>query len=1065
MVHRSVRAGVSLLIALATSVALSLVSSPAWADTVEHLPTDGSTFVACGYDTVVVNGPADCMSLPDALAAALGPGQNNAQVGRATIDLLPGNYCPISITPPTGNRIYRPITLVGVGPGAYLDDEGPIVQNGPDAGLSTFQWSSAWCGSSAPSSMVDVPDGPTSYLGDLTLRNLTLDGSGAGAPATGVEANEANLSLNDVIVQNFSGTGVHWSGTVNQSSMNVRGSDFLDNGTGVSAYGAYSVRDSTFTGNAVGLQNGYGGNLGNDTIMGNTVGISSSNALASANSIVVDNPAGANTANCQGYGWEATGSGVGASGNNLVDGTSCAAKTGLNADIVPANPITSMQPLGGHGGPTLTIAPPSDAAGHGENGWCGPTDQREAVHIGGASCDIGAYDTGSSATPAVGSYGGDFGDVHVGSTGYSLATVSATNGAVYAGDVTLSGDTSVFHLTDTGNGCSLAALFASGSGSCNLGLSATPTTVGTHTATLTIKTTAGDQSIPLSVDAVPPAPGTLTVTRFDDPEGDGVCFDDYPGYTPDDCSLRQALASIAPGGTITLPAGAYTLDQGQVYVGDGVTLDGAGARTTTITQTGDDRVLEIGGDHATVSGVTITGGSADEGAGVEVGGDATLDHVAVVGNTASEEGGGVYVRGSATIRRSTISGNTVTDDEGAGGGIAADYADLVLEESTVAGNAITGSSAIGGGVASYGGSAEITFSTIANNTIEDDGSGAGIYARAGGGEGEGAKRPRMRAAAGEAPGVTLADTILAGNKAGAGLAACAGDPDVGDAIGSDGYNLADDASCGLSSAAHDQSRVSAQLGALGDHGGPTDTLVPALTSPAVDAASNADCTDSGLTTDQRDHARPATGCDIGSVEAGKATATASFTSFSPAKATIAYGGHKTLSARLVRSGHGVAGASVTLCRRAGHTGAFGDCVSLTTGSTGSATRAVSPASLTQYRWQYAAAGHTTVSPVQTIAVAPKVKASAPGKVARNHVLKVKGAVVPKLKGSSVRLQVKSGHHWKTVPSAKASVGRKGTFVLKTHEHATGRFVFRVEFVGTAKYATAYSASFKVKVTH
>ena len=45
------------------------------------------------------------------------------------------------------------------------------------------------------------------------------------------------------------------------------------------------------------------------------------------------------------------------------------------------------------------------------------------------------------------------------------------------------------------------------------------------------------------------------------------------------------------------------------------------------------------------------------------------------------------------------------------------------------------------------------------------------------------------------------------------------------------------------------------------------------------------------------------------------------------------------------------------------------------------------------------------------------------------------------------------------------MGRKGTFVLKTHEHATGRFVFRVEFMGTAKYATAYSASFKVKVTH
>ncbi len=98
------------------------------------------------------------------------------------------------------------------------------------------------------------------------------------------------------------------------------------------------------------------------------------------------------------------------------------------------------------------------------------------------------------------------------------------------------------------------------------------------------------------------APTSLTVTRFDDPAGAGSC--------PSDCSLRQALAALAPGGTVTLPAGTYSLSQGELLDSvSSLTITGADARSTTIEETTSDRVLEVGGSSTlAMSDVTITDG-------------------------------------------------------------------------------------------------------------------------------------------------------------------------------------------------------------------------------------------------------------------------------------------------------------------------------------------------------------------------------------------------------------------------------------------------------------------------
>lgn len=57
------------------------------------------------------------------------------------------------------------------------------------------------------------------------------------------------------------------------------------------------------------------------------------------------------------------------------------------------------------------------------------------------------------------------------------------------------------------------------------------------------------------------------------------------------------------------------------------------------------------------------------------------------------------------------------------------------------------------------------------------------------------------------------------------------------------------------------------LGALGDHGGPTRTYLPASTSIAVDAGTPYGC--SGTNLDQRGYARlVGSRCDAGSTEIG-----------------------------------------------------------------------------------------------------------------------------------------------------------------------------------------------------
>ena len=198
------------------------------------------------------------------------------------------------------------------------------------------------------------------------------------------------------------------------------------------------------------------------------------------------------------------------------------------------------------------------------------------------------------------------------------------------------------------------------------------------------------------------------------------------------------------------------------------------------------------------------------------------------GNTAYVSGGGIDSNGTLAVDHSTISGNDALGTSyGIGGGIDDFGSSLSISDSTISGN-YAGTN--GGGILAASATV-LTNDTIAGNDADGDGAGVYVY--------------------GGADVVTL-NTLLAANSL----------HDCNASLDSHGYNLADDSTCGLAGT-NDQQGVDPQLGSLQDNGGPTDTQLPAATSPVVDAGFDSACP----ADDQRGTVRPqGAHCDIGAVE-------------------------------------------------------------------------------------------------------------------------------------------------------------------------------------------------------
>jgi hypothetical protein len=237
-------------------------------------------------------------------------------------------------------------------------------------------------------------------------------------------------------------------------------------------------------------------------------------------------------------------------------------------------------------------------------------------------------------------------------------------------------------------------------------------------------------------------------------------------------------------------------------------------------------------------------------------GDLDLDQVTLTGGYSAGGGGWNMTGGAAVITNSTITGNFATN----GGGLGNNAGVLTLQNSTVSYNTAFGDRT-GGGIFSIGGArTDIFFSTIYEN-------------QASGNPGFEGRGDAIADAFNPPFSTQVRNSILASPTQGAGGACYGFSPG---AFVSLGYNIADDATCGLSGTG-DLNSTDPMLGPLSNNGGPTRTHLPLTGSPALNAVPLSACVLPGIpaTADQRGISRPqGAACDIGAVDSDGSDLTA-----------------------------------------------------------------------------------------------------------------------------------------------------------------------------------------------
>jgi hypothetical protein len=357
--------------------------------------------------------------------------------------------------------------------------------------------------------------------------------------------------------------------------------------------------------------------------------------------------------------------------------------------------------------------------------------------------------------------------------------------------------------------------------------------------------------------------------------------DSAPASAPDVNTLRWAIeqaGAATSASSIEIELGSspatITLMQGQLELDNTAypisIYDGPGEGGVTISGNNASRVFKVdGGVTASLSGLTITGGSDSNGGGLaNYGGNLTLTGCTVSGNYAGSYGGGLYSNssGTTTLTDCTVSGNsagngaglwnsgtaTLTDSAVTGnsnvlffnayrgaGGVYNDRGNLTLTDCTVSGN--KGFFFVGGVANSYG-ILTLTNCTVSDNTTYGIVEGLNSYAY-GYGYGYGT--------------TTLNNTIVAGNSGGF-------QDVIGNMSGSNNLiGTGSDFMNGVDGNIVDVTNP--VLAPLGNYGGPTQTMALLPGSLAIDAGDN--MLTGGTTTDQRGDHRIINGSvDIGAFE-------------------------------------------------------------------------------------------------------------------------------------------------------------------------------------------------------
>jgi hypothetical protein len=170
-----------------------------------------------------------------------------------------------------------------------------------------------------------------------------------------------------------------------------------------------------------------------------------------------------------------------------------------------------------------------------------------------------------------------------------------------------------------------------------------------------------------------PASAQPTATLYVSPSGTATsgCTESNPCATIQD-AINEATGGTYNGDNVTIDVAAGTYGE-RDNIGasslDSLTIAGSGASTTTVNGGDAGSVITVTSGNVTLSGLTVTGGQATEGAGIDdtstESWTTTIQDDTVTGNSASVEAAGLYVGlGTAVITGSTFTNGSDVSSQG-----------------------------------------------------------------------------------------------------------------------------------------------------------------------------------------------------------------------------------------------------------------------------------------------------------------------------------------------------------------------------------------------------------------
>jgi predicted outer membrane repeat protein len=359
------------------------------------------------------------------------------------------------------------------------------------------------------------------------------------------------------------------------------------------------------------------------------------------------------------------------------------------------------------------------------------------------------------------------------------------------------------------------------------------------------------------------------------------------------------IAISGSNGSLTITGSTFSNntagnDGGAVRDNSSAALSITGSTFTSNVADGGGALELDGSDtHVQITGSVFAGNSTPVRSGADGGainedGDADAVNIAsstFTSNVADDDGGAIdcNTTTSTTADATTFNSNSTRPGTGDSGG-AIDMEDInctvTLVNSTVTQNMSGDDAALTGEDA--GDSITLVYSSIVNNATNPAAPGAQ------------AAHPdnSLHGAGNTTPVATANVEVRSGSLLsifGSFIARPHGGPNCSDNTGapltgttSSGFNLSDDTSCGLTTSTDRQGATDDPLvGPLANNGGPTQTVLPGIGSPLIDAIPPSSCQAdgaAGVTNDQRGVTRPqGAGCDIGAVEVQALLVVAQFT--------------------------------------------------------------------------------------------------------------------------------------------------------------------------------------------